>query len=145
MARLASATMSSPIEVTAAVIVRDRQVLVCQRAGNSAHHPGKWEFPGGKREAGESLEECLRRELEEELAIDAEVGGIVATSRHHYEGRGWVELSFFAVRRFRGVPTNRVFADMRWIPTTDLMQLDFLEGDREIVRRLAAGELELPG
>jgi hypothetical protein len=67
----------------------------------------------------------------------------LATNRHHYAGRGWLELTFFAVGRFDGTPTNLVFADMRWVSVSDLATLDFLDADREFVRRLANGEVAI--
>jgi len=86
----------------------------------------------------------LRRELAEELGIVAEVGRLLATTRYHYAGRGWVELTFFEVCSFKGVPTNLVFADIRWEPIENLRNLDFLEADREIIRRLSDRDVELP-
>jgi mutator protein MutT len=135
--------MSAGIEVTAGVIRRGGSVLVCRRAEGSLH-ASKWEFPGGKREPGESLEQCLRRELREELGIAATIGPILAATRHHYAGRGPVELTFFDVPRFEGAPMNIVFAEIRWVPIPNLEDLDFLEADREFVRRLSSGELSSP-
>jgi 8-oxo-dGTP diphosphatase len=140
--------METPVRVTAAVIVRadDRSpttVLVCQRAADEVRHPLKWEFPGGKVESGETLAEGLRRELEEELGIVAEIGPLLAATRHHYAGRDTVEISFFAVRGYEGSLTNRVFADIRWAMVTELSGLDFLEGDREFVSQLARGDIAL--
>jgi mutator protein MutT len=133
--------MTAVVSVTAAVIVRGEPsaitVLACQRAADARHHPGKWEFPGGKVEPGESLVECLRRELREELGIVARIGPALATSRHQYAGRDVVEITFFAVRELEGTPTNLVFGDMRWVKPEDLSQLDFLEADREFVGWLA--------
>jgi putative transposase len=133
------------IQVTAGVIVRDGRVLVCQRAPGG-HHPGKWEFPGGKVEPGESLEECLRRELREELGIDATIGALRWTTRHQYPGRDPFVLSFFLVARYTGTLENRIFADVRWTSVDALGGFDFLEGDREFVAALAAGSVRLaPG
>lgn len=133
--------MTSRVEVTAGVIVERQRVLVCQRVAGSRHGL-KWEFPGGKREAGETLAECLRRELEEELGIVAAIGAVLATTRHNYEG-GELEITFFEVDHFEGVPTNRIFADMRWVKITELEGVDFLEADLAFVRRLAKGRVTL--
>ena len=101
-------------------------------------HPGKWEFPGGKVEPGEAIEACLRRELDEELGIAAEPGEIVLRSIARYPGREPIELTFFRVERFAGEPERRDYAEIRWVAPHDLPALDFLEGDREIVERLAS-------
>jgi 8-oxo-dGTP diphosphatase len=130
------------VEVTAGVIVQNDTVLVCQRA-SAGHHPGKWEFPGGKVEPGERLEACLRRELEEELAIQAVVGRALWRTEHEYPGRSRFALTFFAVTSYAGTPTNCCFAAMRWVPIRDLAAIDFLEGDREFVTLLVDGHIRL--
>ncbi len=130
------------VEVTAAVIARGDTVLVCQRPAGG-HHPGKWEFPGGKVEPGETPEEGMRRELQEELGIDAEVGTALWRTEHQYPGRTPFVLTFFAIPRYWGTVTNRCFADMRWLPLADLRTLDFLEGDREFIAAVEAGSIRL--
>jgi 8-oxo-dGTP diphosphatase len=125
----------SLISVTAGVIQRTGSVLACQRAPGG-HHPGKWEFPGGKVEAGESLEAGLRRELQEELGIEAVVGPVLWRTRHQYAGRDPFELAFLLVPHYTCTITNRVFAALRWVPLQQLGELDFLEADREFVSRL---------
>jgi iron complex transport system substrate-binding protein len=126
--------------VAAGLILRGSEVLVCQRKAGTALAL-KWEFPGGKIEAGESAEQALRRELDEELGIAAEVGARIAHVRHNYRNGGAVDLQFFAVHRFEGELTNRVFEDMRWSRLKDLPGYDFLPADRDLVRDLAAGKL----
>jgi 8-oxo-dGTP diphosphatase len=126
--------------VVAALILRGSTVLICQRRGDQpmAH---KWEFPGGKMEVGESAEQALSRELEEELSIQAEIGSRITRLRHTYRSGGAVDLQFFAVHRFAGELTNNIFQDMRWCELRDLPGFDFLAADRELIRDLAAGKL----
>ena len=129
------------LTVTAGILVDGARVLVCQRRADQAH-PLKWEFPGGKLEAGEALAECLRRELREELGIEAAVGAELWRTEHAYTERT-VALHFFRVAAWRGEIRNLVFAAIRWMPAGALHELDFLDADRELVRRLDAGEIAL--
>ena len=101
----------------------------------------QWEFPGGKIEAGESAEEALVRELEEELGIQARIGQRVTRIRHNYRHGGAVDLQFFAVPEFTGELQNRIFAQFRWAALKDLPDYDFLPADRGLIRDLASGKL----
>jgi 8-oxo-dGTP diphosphatase len=127
-------------QVVAALIVKNDKVLVCQRTRHQTM-PLKWEFPGGKIEDGEQPRDALRRELEEELGIDAEIGDEVARIRHNYKNGGAVELRFYAVREYRGKLENRIFKDMKWAKPTELPAYDFLEADLGLVKELAKGKL----
>jgi len=124
--------------VAAALVVRGTEVLVCQRTRHQTM-PLKWEFPGGKIEPGEQPAEGLRRELEEELGIVAQIGDEVARIQHVYKNGGAVELRFFLVREFEGEVENRIFADVQWAERTRLPEYDFLQADQELVRKIAAG------
>jgi len=130
------------VQVTAGVIVRDRTVLVCQRPAHG-HHPGKWEFPGGKVERGETLEQALRRELWEELGIEATVGRLLWETLHQYPQRQPFALSFLLIPSYAGTVVNRCFAAVRWVPTTSLPTLDFLEGDFEFIEQIRTGGVQL--
>ena len=127
-------------QVVAALILRGEKILCCQRTQHQAL-PLKWEFPGGKIEPGETPAQALHRELEEELGIRAEIGHEVTKIHHTYLNGNSVELHFFAVERFENEITNRIFRDVRWVDRTELPALDFLDADRELVARLARGEL----
>ena len=127
-------------QVVAALIVRGDEILCCQRSEHQAL-PLKWEFPGGKIEAGETPEEALRRELEEELGIHAEIGRDVTRVVHTYANGNSVNLRFYAVEQYENELQNRIFRDVRWVKRTELPALDFLDADKELVSRLAAGEL----
>jgi len=129
-------------QVVAAVAVRRGRVLVCQRAA-AKRHPGKWEFPGGKVERGETPARALRRELREELRVDAVVGREIWRTRHCYPGRKPVELRFFSVRSLAGrLRRGTELAAVRWQPASRLPVLDFLDADRDLVVELAFGRLK---
>jgi 8-oxo-dGTP diphosphatase len=126
--------------VVAALIVNQEKILVCQRTRHQTM-PLKWEFPGGKIEAGEQPRDALRRELEEELGIDATIGDEVARIRHEYKSGNSVELRFYVVHESRGELENRIFRDMQWVKRKDLPSFDFLEADLKLVSDVAAGRL----
>ena len=126
--------------VVAALIFKEGKILVCQRTRHQTM-PLKWEFPGGKIEEGEQPRDALRRELDEELGIDAIIGDEVARIRHQYKSGSSVELRFFVVNEYKGQLENKIFRDMQWAERSELPSFDFLEADFELVRDLASGKL----
>jgi len=126
--------------VVAALIVKDGKILVCQRTRHQTM-PLKWEFPGGKIEEGEQPRQALRRELDEELGIDAKIGKEVARMVHEYPNGGVVELQFYAVHSYQGEVENRIFRDVQWANRAELPGYDFLEADLTLVKDLAAGKI----
>ncbi len=126
--------------MVAALILRGDEILCCQRTEHQAL-PLKWEFPGGKIEAGETPPQALHRELQEELGILAEIGPLITQVLHTYLNGNSVNLRFFAVHRFENELQNRIFRDMRWVKRADLPSLDFLDADKQLVRQLADHEL----
>jgi 8-oxo-dGTP diphosphatase len=127
-------------QVVAALIVKDGKILVCQRTRHQTM-PLKWEFPGGKIETGEQPRDALRRELDEELGIDATIGEEVMRIRHQYKTGSSVELRFYVVREYAGTMENRIFREIRWAAREDLPNYDFLEADVKLVTDLAAGKI----
>jgi 8-oxo-dGTP diphosphatase len=126
--------------VAAALIVREGLVLIGQRRPDQPMAL-QWEFPGGKIEAGESPEQALARELDEELGIKAIIGPRVTRIRHNYRHGGAVDLQFFAVHEFSGEMQNRIYHEVRWTKLEDLPGYDFLAADRGLIRDLADGKL----
>jgi len=126
--------------VVAALILNGNRILACQRTRHQVM-PLKWEFPGGKIEEGEQPRDALRRELEEELGIEAAIGNEVVRIHHEYPGGGSVELRFFEVHEYQGEIENRIFREIRWVSRKELLELDFLEADRTLVEDLAAGKV----
>jgi 8-oxo-dGTP diphosphatase len=120
--------------VTAAVIIREGKLLIAQRAAGD-RFGGRWELPGGKVEPGESLAECLRRELAEELGVEAEVGVELGAVRHG-DGDGGIELHALHVRALRGELRRRAHDEIRWVAPAEWDRYDFLEADRALFETL---------
>jgi 8-oxo-dGTP diphosphatase len=122
------------VTVAAAVIDQDGRVLLTRRL-KGTHLAGLWEFPGGKCEAGESVADCLRRELREELGVEAVIGQEILVTRHDYPDRR-VELHFLECT-IDGAATPLLGQEMRWAPHTDLPSLEFPPADAELIQMLA--------
>ena len=125
--------MPSPIVVVAAVIEQDGRFLVTQRS-RDAHLGGYWEFPGGKCEAGETLEEALRRELREELDVDVAVDQEIDCIRHAYPERT-VRLHFYRCR-LQGTPRPRLQQNLQWVTRAELTTLAFPPADTTLIDKL---------
>ena len=123
----------------AAVILTDEQdkILICRRGGggNCAY---LWEFPGGKREAGESLAACAVRECREELNIEVELGAVYDTHTFAYPDKE-IAFTFFLGRIRAGTPVMRVHSGMCWVSRSELSGFQFCPADEDLVRRLAVG------
>jgi 8-oxo-dGTP diphosphatase len=124
------------IEVVAGLICENGRVLACQRSVNAAF-PLKWEFPGGKVETGEPHEEALRRELREELQIEVETATKIYDHKHTYTGVSEVSLTFFRIDKYRGKVENLIFKQIAWVEFNKLLEIDFLEGDLPLIKKLA--------
>ncbi len=123
--------------VVAAIIRRAGAILICRRSAAAKAHALKWEFPGGKVEPDETPPQALRRELQEELALDARIGNEVERYEFSYPGRSPILLIFYEVTDFDSEPRNLIFEDLRWVAPAELPGFDFLEGDVAFVDRLA--------
>jgi len=122
--------------VLAAVIEQDDAFLLTRRL-EGTHLAGTWEFPGGKCEPGESHEDCLRRELLEELGVCATIGDEIFAVTHAYPERS-VELHFRKCT-LHGAPSPQIGQEMRWVSRADLAALEFPEADRELIEQLKSG------
>jgi 8-oxo-dGTP diphosphatase len=103
---------------------------------DGTHLAGLWEFPGGKCEPGESHEDCLARELVEELGVEGVVGDELLATEHDYGDR--VIRLHFRRCRITGEPTPRLGQEMRWVERQELTTLEFPPADRELIEMLTA-------
>jgi mutator protein MutT len=124
------------VVVVAAVVEQADRVLVTERPSGT-HLGGYWEFPGGKTEPGETHEQCLEREMREELGVVVEVGDELLSTRFVYPDR-IVELHFHRCV-LGGEPTPMLGQRMRWVSRSELGGLRFPPADRELVALLARG------
>lgn len=122
-------------------IIRDasKQIFLTQRSATS-HMANKWEFPGGKIEAGESAEEALKRELHEETGIEVVSAQAIGSAEHRYEDV-CVTLNFFLVENWQGEPWGREGQPQRWVAQQALVAEEFPPANHGLIARLLAGEL----
>ena len=124
------------VEVSAALIFRNGKLLITQRHAH-AHLGGLWEFPGGKREPPETFEQCLVRELREELGVEILVGELFEAVVHAYPEKT-VHLKFFICRLEAGEPEPRDCAALRWVDKSELTGFDFPAADARLLGKLRA-------
>jgi 8-oxo-dGTP diphosphatase len=124
---------TTKIVVAAAVVDIDGRFLVTRRQ-QGVHLEGVWEFPGGKRDEGETLEDCLARELHEELDVPSRVGAEIFSTTHAYPERS-VELHFFRCE-LHGEPRPMLGQEMRWVRREELETLEFPPADAELIKIL---------
>ncbi len=117
--------------------MRDGRYLITKRKAG-VHLEGLWEFPGGKREGGESLEECLHRELREECGIEVKGFKLVEVIRHAYPEKT-VELNFFQCTIAMGEPHALGCDELVWVRPDELGAYDFPPADRPVVEALKNG------
>ncbi len=127
------------VEVAAGLIQDDAGRYLITRRREGSHLAGLWEFPGGKRHPGETPEECLRRELAEELGGPFEVGEHIDTVRWEYPEKT-VLIHFFRCRLTGGTIAPRESQMMAWVAPDELSRYAFPPADRALITRLRAGQ-----
>jgi len=120
--------------VTCAIIENEGKILIARRAKDQKL-AGKWEFPGGKVEDGESPEECLKRELEEEFGIQTEVEEFITSNKHHYDHIS-IELMAFRIKYISGEFTLVDHDEIQWVKPEELLDYDLAEADIPIAKKL---------
>ncbi len=123
------------VEVAAAIIKKGETFLVCKRDANDSC-PLLWEFPGGKKEQGETIEQCIIREIKEELELDVSIQNIYAETLYHINNIT-VPFTFFNCEIVAGEMKLNVHDDAMWATKQQLKQLEFMPADIEVVERLS--------
>ena len=121
---------------TAAIIQHNNKVLIAQRKKDSWLEPNKWEFPGGKVEPGETFEDCLIREIKEELGITISINRFLIKTTYHYEKDGTIfpiTLMAYIVDWMDGDVKNIECQDSRWVAIDDLSKYPFAAADMSIL------------
>ena len=121
-------------QVVAGILEQDGRVLICRRRSDQAHAL-KWEFPGGKMEAGETPQESLIRELREELGVESEPGEEITRYEFTYPGKQPILLIFLRVPCWAGEIEDHIFDTILWEAWENLKDYDFLEGDAPFISR----------
>jgi mutator protein MutT len=133
-----SLSTAHPIEVSAGLIFQGGRLLITQRPP-TGHLANLWEFPGGKREPGESFEQCLVRELREELEIEAGVGELLEEITHHYAEKS-VRLRFYRCELRQGEPRAIGCQAVAWVTRDELARYEFPAADARLLEALKTRE-----
>ena len=129
--------MSESVTIVTAGIIRNKATVLLTRRPDGSRHAGKWEFPGGKLEAGESPVDCLQRELREELDLEVQVGTIYDVIYHRYDF-GPILLLTYECTPLSETIRNLQVAEHRFVPLNQLERYDLLPADLPLVKKLMA-------
>jgi 8-oxo-dGTP diphosphatase len=126
--------LNTTYQVTAAIIKKANKFLIARRSPNK-HLGGYWEFPGGKIEEGETPQECLKRELEEELGIIVEVGKFFMENEHHYEDK-IILLKAYECKHISGSIVLNDHDQIEWVEKPDFVNFKFAPADIPFIHAL---------
>lgn len=134
-------TLSKIIVVVGIVVNEKHEILIAQRTAKQSH-AGYWEFPGGKVEPGETLDEALHRELQEEVHIKPRHSSHLKTIEYDY-GDNAVQLNFFRIEKFSGTAHGAEQQKIRWVTSSELVNYQFPEANQSIIELLMSEEMPL--
>ncbi len=122
------------IDVSCAIILNEEDMILVVQRGSESDHPGKWEFPGGKVDEGESPEESVIREISEELLMEIIITGVIDPVEYDYSFKS-IRLIPFICNTLDEQPVLTEHASYRWVTLQELREVDFCEADIEVARR----------
>tara|TARA_B100000959_G_C14582793_1_gene460649 strand:+ start:122 stop:586 length:465 start_codon:yes stop_codon:yes gene_type:complete len=123
------------IRVTAAIIEKEGKILIAKRKAGDDLFAGLWEFPGGKIEEGETPEECIARELKEELDIEVKVGKLISSNKHKYP-HGIFELLAYRIKHISGAMILNDHDEIKWVTVDEMSNFEFPPADIPIITYL---------
>ncbi len=122
------------IKVTCACIINDKRILVTQR-GPNADHPFLWEFPGGKMKVGETVEECIKREIWEELELKIEIKRAMIPVQQSYETKQIELIPLLCSTSSKKLKLNE-HMDFRWVEWAELVEIPFSAADEKLIQHV---------
>ena len=120
------------INVVAGIIINQNKILIGKRKDEDIGG-GKWEFPGGKIEIGETNSEALERELYEELGISAKIGKELMNYEHMFKTTIY-NISFMEIIDYDGEIRNNAHSEIKWVKFSNLLEYDFISGDDRFIQ-----------
>ena len=120
------------VNVVAAIIINQKKILIGKRKDDDIGG-GKWEFPGGKIEIGETNKEALERELHEELGISAKIGKELMNYEHMFKTTIY-NISFMEIIEYKGEICNNAHSEIKWVRFSNLLEYDFISGDDRFIQ-----------
>ena len=128
------------INVVAAIIINKNRILIGKRKDEDIGG-GKWEFPGGKIEIGETNSEALERELYEELGISVKIGKELMNYEHMFKTTIY-NISFMEIIDYEGEIRNNAHSEIKWVKFSNLLKYDFISGDDRFIQSFLKSELK---
>ena len=128
------------INVVAAIIINKKRILIGKRKDEDIGG-GKWEFPGGKIEIGETISKALKRELYEELGISAKIGKELMNYEHMFKTTIY-NITFMEIIDYEGEICNNAHSEIKWVKFSNLPEYDFISGDDRFIQSLIKSKSE---
>ena len=128
------------INVVAGIIINQNKILIGKRKDKDIGG-GKWEFPGGKIEVGETNSEALERELYEELGISVKIGKELMNYEHMFKTTIY-NISFMEIIDYEGEIRNNAHSEIKWVKFSNLLKYDFISGDDRFIQSLLKSKSE---